>query len=75
MWGIPAKSATRIANDGKVIVRGFDKGRTLADFMAQVAVSADEIRGITWLQEGSIGVHFKDLARAQEFANQTNGRR
>ena len=62
-------------NDGKVIVRGFDKSRTLADFMAQARVSADEIKEITWLQEGSIGVHFKELSRAQEFANQINGRR
>jgi hypothetical protein len=62
-------------NDGKVIVNGFDKSRTLADFMTRTGVAQEEIHEIRWLREGSIGVHFKDPSRAQEYAATVNGRR
>jgi|GEM_PF-5736139 len=62
-------------NDGKVIVYGFDKSQTLADFMTKTGVAPEEIHRICWLQEGSIGVHFKELSRAQEYAARVNGRR
>lgn len=62
-------------NDGKVIVRGFDRNQTLDDFMTKTGVTQQEIHEIRWLQEGSIGVHFKELSRAQEYAATVNGRR
>jgi hypothetical protein len=62
-------------NDGKGIVNGFDKRQTLADFMAKTGVTQEEIHEICWLREGSIGVHFKEFLRAQEYAARLNGRR
>lgn len=57
-------------NDGKVIVRGFDPNRTLADFMQSYGVSQSEIHEIRWLQERSIGVQFKEQSRAESFVRE-----
>ena len=62
------------ARDSKVIRSGFDPSRTLEDFMNRFGVQRDEIHHILWLQEKSIGIHFVNLERAQQFVQSLNGR-
>lgn len=74
MFAKPMSARVGEMNNGKVIVSGFDKSLTLEDFMNQTEISRDEILDIRWLQEGSIGVHFKEVTRAHAFAKQINRR-